>query len=106
MSFDWDKLRVFYVVARSGSFTHAAEQLHLSQSSISRQISGLETEVGIKLFYRHARGLTLTEQGSKLHRVTSEVYHKLETTQIELQESSVKPSGKLRIATTIEDWER
>ncbi|ALK06921.1 LysR family transcriptional regulator [Candidatus Liberibacter asiaticus] len=102
MSFDWDKIRVFYVVARSGSFTHAAEQLHLSQSSISRQISGLETEVGIKLFYRHARGLTLTEQGSKLHRVTSEVYHKLETTQIELQESSVKPSGKLRIATTID----
>ncbi|AKK19851.1 LysR family transcriptional regulator [Candidatus Liberibacter africanus] len=102
MSLDWDKLRFFYLVARSSSFTQAAEQLNLSQSSISRHISRLEAEVGVKLFYRHARGLTLTEQGTKLHQVTSEVYCKLENAQIELQESSEKPSGKLRIATTID----
>lgn len=102
MSFDWDKLRVFYVVAKFGSFTSAAEQLNLSQSAISRQISGLEAEIGSKLFYRHARGLILTEQGSKLHNVASDVCRKLESIQIELQESSEKPSGKLRIATTID----
>ncbi|MEG8099364.1 LysR family transcriptional regulator [Candidatus Liberibacter brunswickensis] len=102
MSLDWDKLRVFYLVAKYSSFTHAAEQLNISQSSISRYISGLEAEIGVKLFYRHARGLTLTEQGSKLHHVTSEVYGKLENAQIELQQLSEKPSGKLRIATTID----
>ncbi|CAL9914542.1 LysR family transcriptional regulator [Candidatus Liberibacter solanacearum] len=102
MSFDWDKLRVFYVVAKFGSFTSAAEQLNLSQSAISRQISGLEAEIGSKLFYRHARGLILTEQGSKLHNVASDVCRKLESIQIELQESSEKPSGRLRIATTID----
>ena len=39
---DWDKLRVFHAVAEAGSFTHAGEELGLSQSAVSRQISGLE----------------------------------------------------------------
>ncbi|MBL0849196.1 MAG: LysR family transcriptional regulator [Candidatus Liberibacter ctenarytainae] len=102
MSFDWDKLRVFYMVAQSGSFTHAAEQLNISSSAISRQISGLEMEVGIKLFYRHARGIVLTEQGSKLYNIAHDVALKLENAQIKLQESADKPAGKLRVATTID----
>jgi len=42
---DWDKLRVFHAVADAGSLTHAGEQLHLSQSAISRQIRGLEEQL-------------------------------------------------------------
>ena len=42
---DWDKLRVFHAVAEAGSFTHAGETLHLSQSAVSRQISALEEKV-------------------------------------------------------------
>ena len=60
---DWDKLRVFHAVADAGSLTHAGEQLHLSQSAISRQIRGLEEQLQATLFHRHARGLLLTEQG-------------------------------------------
>ncbi|MEO1724678.1 MAG: LysR family transcriptional regulator, partial [Pseudomonadota bacterium] len=56
---DWDKLRVFHAVADAGSLTHAGEQLHLSQSAISRQIRGLETALQTTLFHRHARGLLL-----------------------------------------------
>ena len=37
---DWDKLRVFHAVAEAGSFTHAGEVINLSQSAVSRQISG------------------------------------------------------------------
>ncbi|AHA28207.1 LysR family transcriptional regulator [Candidatus Liberibacter americanus] len=102
MSFDWDKLRVFQVVAESGSFTHAAEQLNLSQSAVSRQISGLEVEVGVKLFCRHARGLMLTEQGNMLYSTASDIAIKLENVQVLLSESDNKPAGKLRIATTID----
>ena len=40
---DWDKLRVFHAVADAGSFTHAGEELGLSQSAVSRQIGSLET---------------------------------------------------------------
>lgn len=35
---DWDKLRIFHAAAEAGSFTHAGEQLHMSQSAVSRQI--------------------------------------------------------------------
>jgi DNA-binding transcriptional LysR family regulator len=48
MPLDWDKLRIFHAAAEAGSFTHAADKLHLSQSAISRQVSALEQDVGIK----------------------------------------------------------
>ncbi|MCZ6844691.1 MAG: LysR family transcriptional regulator, partial [Alphaproteobacteria bacterium] len=63
MPMDWDKLRIFHAVAEAGSFTHAGDSLHLSQSAISRQISSLEDSLSCRLFHRHARGLLLTEQG-------------------------------------------
>ena len=53
---DWDKLRIFHTAAEAGSFTHAAEKLNMSQSAVSRQISALEEDLGLKLFIRHARG--------------------------------------------------
>ena len=43
-SMDWDKLKVFHAAAEAGSFTHAGEQLGLSQSAVSRQVSALEAE--------------------------------------------------------------
>ena len=44
MALDWDKLRIFHAAAEAGSFTHAADKLHLSQSAISRQVSALEQD--------------------------------------------------------------
>ena len=58
---DWDKLKIFHAVAEAGSFTSATVILNLSQSAISRQIQSLEEDLKVKLFERHARGLTLTE---------------------------------------------
>lgn len=46
MAMDWDKLRIFHAVAEAGSFTHAGENLNLSQSAVSRQISALEDSLG------------------------------------------------------------
>ncbi|QFI66360.1 Transcriptional regulator, LysR family [Sinorhizobium alkalisoli] len=101
MALDWDKLRIFHAAAEAGSFTHAADKLHLSQSAISRQVSALEQDVGIKLFHRHARGLILTEQGEMLYRTAHEVLMKLESIKAQLSETTDKPSGKLRITTTV-----
>lgn len=98
---DWDKLRVFHAVAEAGSFTHAGEQLNLSQSAVSRQISALEESLETTLFHRHARGLILTEQGELLYRTTHEVYHKLAMAEAQLSESKERPSGPLKITTTI-----
>jgi DNA-binding transcriptional LysR family regulator len=101
MSLDWDKLRVFHAAAEAGSFTHAAETLHLSQSAISRQVSALEQEVGVPLFHRHARGLVLTEQGEMLYRTAHDVMMKLESARLRLTEAKDKPSGMLRVTTTV-----
>lgn len=101
MALDWDKLRVFHAAAEAGSFTHAAEKLRLSQSAISRQVSALEADVGVSLFHRHARGLVLTEQGEILFRTAHDVLMKLENVKSLLTEAKDRPSGLLRVTTTV-----
>lgn len=98
---DWDKLRVFHAVAEAGSFTHAGEALNLSQSSVSRQISALETSLDTPLFHRHARGLKLTAQGETLYDAAKEVFSRLAMAEARVMEARDKPSGPLRITTTI-----
>jgi DNA-binding transcriptional LysR family regulator len=101
MGLDWDKLRVFHAAADAGSFTHAAQTLRLSQSAISRQVSALEHDVGVPLFHRHARGLVLTEQGEMLYRTAHDVLMKLEAIKSRLSETKDRPSGILRVTTTV-----
>lgn len=98
---DWDKLRIFHAAAEAGSFTHAGEKLNMSQSAVSRQVGALEKELTVVLFNRHARGLVLTEQGEMLHRTAHEVFQKLQMTETLLADSKSKPSGELRIQTTV-----
>jgi DNA-binding transcriptional LysR family regulator len=98
---DWDKLRIFHSVADAGSFTHAGQELGLSQSAVSRQISALETDLKVPLFHRHARGLLLTEQGEMLYRTAHDVFTRLASAQTRLMDSREKPSGELRITTMI-----
>ncbi len=98
---DWDKLRIFHAVAEAGSFTHAGHELNLSQSAVSRQISALEEDLKVPLFHRHARGLILTEQGEVLRRTAHDVFSKLEAAKTRLMDSKEKPSGELKITTTV-----
>ncbi|MDE3176580.1 MAG: LysR family transcriptional regulator [Pseudomonadota bacterium] len=98
---DWDKLRIFQAAAEAGSFTHAGETLGLSQSAVSRQVSALEGDLSAPLFHRHARGLILTEQGETLLRAVHDVSLKLEAVRSRLIDSRDKPSGDLRVTTTL-----
>ena len=98
---DWDKLKVFHAAAEAGSFTHAGEQLGLSQSAVSRQVSALEQELSVSLFHRHARGLILTEQGDLLYRTAHDVFMKLESARAKLTDSRERPHGELRVTTTV-----
>ncbi|MGE3064548.1 MAG: LysR family transcriptional regulator [Hyphomicrobiaceae bacterium] len=98
---DWDKLRIFHAAAEAGSFTHAGEALRMSQSAVSRQVSALEKNLKVALFHRHARGLVLTEQGELLFRTASEIIGKLSTAETLLADTATKPSGELRVTTTI-----
>lgn len=98
---DWDKLRIFHAAAAAGSFTHAGDALHMSQSAVSRQVSALERDLKVALFHRHARGLVLTEQGDLLYRTVAEVMSKLQTAETLLADSTSKPSGTLTVAAPV-----
>ncbi|MBY0297878.1 MULTISPECIES: LysR family transcriptional regulator [Methylobacterium] len=98
---DWDKIRIFLNVAEAGSFTKAGDDIGLSQSAVSRQISALERELKAPLFHRHARGLILTEQGDLLFRAARDMKMRLETTRARLVETSERPSGDLKVTTTV-----
>ena len=97
---DWDKLRVFHAVADAGSLTHAGDQLHLSQSAISRQIRGLEEQIGSTLFHRHARGLLLTEQGELLYQATIEMTKRLTHAAARINDLKDEVYGDLHVTTT------
>ena len=98
---DWDKLKVFHAVAEAGSFTHAGEVLNLSQSAVSRQVGALEESLHVTLFHRHARGLIQTEQGDLLFRAVRDVFAKLAIVEAQLSESRDRPTGLLRVTTTV-----
>ncbi|MEM6971313.1 MAG: LysR family transcriptional regulator [Pseudomonadota bacterium] len=97
---DWDKLRVFHAVADAGSLTHAGDQLHLSQSAISRQIRGLELQLQATLFHRHARGLLLTEQGEILYETTKTIAKSLTSAAARIRDAKDAVFGELRVTTT------
>ena len=98
---DWDRLRIFHIVADAGSFSHASEEINTSQSAISRQVSNLEYEVGMPLFHRHARGLILTEQGELLYKRTRNIVDIIKDAEFELIDSKERPSGDLSVTTTV-----
>src|ERR1700736_4207152 len=98
---DWDKLKVFHAAGEAGSFTHAGEQLGLSQSAVSRQVGALEQELSVPLFHRHARGLIPPERGDLLYRPAHDVFMKLEAARTKLTDSKERPSGELKVATSV-----
>lgn len=94
---DWDKLRIFHMVAKAGSFTHAGETLNLSQSAVSRHISSFEEDLGIPLFHRHARGLILTEQGELLFQTSTDIFTKMMAIEGQLSDARDTTEGELSV---------
>ncbi len=63
---DTRQLRAFVTLARRGSFTMAAKELHLSQSAVSHSMKALETDLGCRLFDRMSKKVLLTHAGEQL----------------------------------------
>lgn len=72
-----DFLKGFAVVARTLSFTRAAEEMCITQSAVSRQIRALEDQLGVRLFYRRPRMLLLTDEGQLLYRTVIDVLRQI-----------------------------
>lgn len=94
-----DLLRGFEAAARSLSFTHAAGELFLTQSAISRQIRALEDDLGVPLFERRHRALALTDHGEALYRSVSTALAQLRETVRQI--SAADAVHMLTVTTTV-----
>lgn len=101
MNLDWDKLKVFYFVAKAKSFNRASKDLNISQSALSRHVQLLEHLLKVQLFNRVPRGLVLTKQGEILYEKVKEMFSSLEDAKTAIQEETSEPSGSLKVATTV-----
>ncbi len=90
-------LRYFLAVAREESISAAAESLHLTQPTLSRQLMDLEAELGKTLFLRGNRKVTLTQEGAFLRKRANEILDLVEKTQAEFQTSQEALSGDVYV---------
>lgn len=93
-------LRILVTVAEHGSFSGAAEALVLTQPAVSRQIAGLEREVGIRLFRRAARGVAPTPAGSVAVDLARGVLARVDTFVATMRSHAGVDGGHLRLAGT------
>ena len=92
-------LRYFLAVAREGNITGAANSLHLSQPTLSRQMIQLEEELGVTLFRRSKHRIVLTEDGMLLRRRAEEIVSLTEKTVEDMQHKTPQLTGKLSIGS-------
>ncbi len=71
---NYAQIRAFHVVAEAGSFTRAAERIHVTQPTLSGQVAALEARYGVKLFERRGRGIELTDLGRGLRDITRRLF--------------------------------
>lgn len=92
-------LRYFLAVAREESINRAADALHITQPTLSRQLLQLEEEVGVKLFHRGARKITLTNEGILLRRRAEEILSLVDKTEKELVQQEELVEGRIAIGS-------
>lgn len=94
---DIRQLTYFITVARTGNITKAANELYITQPSLSKQISNLERELGKKLLFRSKRGITLTEDGILLRKRAEEIVGLMDKTKAEIKSTPEQVGGQIVI---------
>ena len=96
-------LRYFLEVAREGSVTHAAERLHISQPTLSKQLKDLEAELGKKLFVRSSFSVRLTDEGMLLRKRAEDILDMVDKTTDEFKALGQITGGDIRIGCAESD---
>ncbi len=99
-SMDWTHVQSFLAVAETGSLSAAAEKLWQSQPTIGRHVKALETELGVELFHRHARGLSLTDFGTDIRPAAEAMRAAMATISLKAEAQSETSEGTVRIASS------
>src|SRR5688572_1074913 len=97
---DSRQLRAFSILARTGSFTATAQELHLSQSAISHAMKALEQEIGCRLLDRMGKTVVLNQAGEQLLVHVEKVLHEMATARAELGRLGKWGSSRLRIGAS------
>jgi DNA-binding transcriptional LysR family regulator len=97
---DSRQLRAFVILARTGSFTHAARELHLSQPAVSHSIKSLEAEMGCRLFDRVGKSVSLTQAGEQLLAHAKIILAEMGAARAGLGELGKWGRGRLRLGTS------
>lgn len=93
--------KVFYVVAKTGSLTKAADQLFISQPAVSQAVKQLERELGGKLFTRSHAGMVLTEVGGKqVFQIVEKAMKMLESAELKYSELKSSATGVVRVCAS------
>ncbi|WP_019143290.1 LysR family transcriptional regulator [Noviherbaspirillum massiliense] len=98
MNLEPNDLLLFARVAVEGSFSRAAERLHLPKSTVSRRIAQLEAQLGERLVLRTTRKLTLTDFGHSVLEHAQQVANEVEAAAALAQHRQAQPSGRLRVS--------
>ena len=92
--------RIFYAVARAGNISRAAKELFISQPAISKSISKLEESLGMALFIRNSRGVSLTAEGQVLFQHVEAAFEALDRGENELKQIQNLHIGQLKIGVS------
>ncbi|WZY00591.1 LysR family transcriptional regulator [Bacillus sp. FSL W7-1360] len=96
---DMKQLKYFYTIACEGQVTKAAKKLHMAQPPLSQQLKLLEQELGVTLFERHRRTMTLTQAGEVLFTKAERLLQEMEEIRMEVRDRGEGLSGTLAIGT-------
>ena len=91
-------LNVFAEAAEARSFTVAARRLGVSSSAVGKAVARLEERLGVRLFHRSTRAVTLTPEGSLFLERCRRIFSEMEAAELELSQTRAHPSGVLRIS--------
>jgi LysR family transcriptional regulator, nitrogen assimilation regulatory protein len=94
---DLRQLKYFVQIAETGNFSRAAEILRIAQPSLSQQIKSLEEELGVPLFVRHARGVTVTGQGQQLYEHARRILQEIDDAKSIVRSQTSDPTGRVSI---------
>ncbi len=96
-----ENLKIFRRVAEKHSFSGVAQEFAVKQSTISKAIAALEADLGVQLFLRSTRGVTLTREGQALLNKGAPVLDQLETVLAEVKNQKLLLQGQLKVASSL-----
>ncbi len=101
MQHELSAISIFVTVVEAGSFVKAAEQLHLTRSAISKNIARLEEQLGVVLFKRTTRSLSMTDEGALFYEHSRRALSEIQNAAALLDQGKINATGRLRMSVPV-----